>query len=103
MFAWIEALRAHFAPAPLPPAGARTLVDVRTPGEYAAGHLPDALSLPLDTLGSRAAAALPDRSAALVVYCHSGMRARIACRQLVKMGYTGCVYGGGMATLQRRL
>lgn len=103
MLRLLRALRARLTPAPLPPAGARLLLDVRTPAEYAAGHLPGARSIPLDTLAERAAAELPDRAAAIVIYCQSGMRSRMACRQLARMGYTGVVNGGGMAALAARL
>jgi phage shock protein E len=103
MIGLLKSLLAKFAPAPLPPAAERILLDVRTPGEYASGHLSGALSIPLDALAARAAEKLPDRSAAIVVYCQSGMRSRMACRQLAGMGYTRCINGGGIASLSRRL
>lgn len=66
--------------------GAR-LVDVRTPQEYSQGHIPGALSLPLDTLPSRAEKKLPNKDAYIILYCLSGMRSRSASMMLSKMGY----------------
>lgn len=63
------------------------LVDVRTPQEFSAGHLPGALSLPLDALPSRALKKLPSKDAELILYCQSGMRSRNAARMLANMGY----------------
>jgi rhodanese-related sulfurtransferase len=52
------------------------LVDVRSPGEYAAGHVPCAVNIPLEQLEAR----LPDLSASsqVVLICESGQRARAA-------------------------
>ncbi len=74
-----------------PPADARaavaagaTLLDVRTPGEYAAGHLPGAINIPIDQLPVR----LGDLVAAapIVVYCRSGRRSAAAARILAGDG-----------------
>jgi rhodanese-related sulfurtransferase len=45
------------------------LVDVLPAESYASGHIPTALSLPLDDLASRATYLLPDRHTEIVVYC----------------------------------
>lgn len=100
---WWQRLLAALRPEPLPSDGSYRLVDVRTPQEYAAGHLDGALSLPLDRIEAQAAGALPDRNACLVLYCHSGMRARMARRLLARLGYRRLVLGGGMAALAARL
>ncbi|MEU2181188.1 rhodanese-like domain-containing protein [Streptomyces thermolilacinus] len=73
-----------------------TVIDVRTPGEYASGHLPGAHNIPLDHLD----AALPAlRTAAdrgdLLVVCASGARAAQACRSLADQGITAAVLTGG--------
>lgn len=65
--------------------GAR-LVDVRTPGEYAAGHLPGALNVPLDAL-ERRLDDLGPRDQALIVYCESGARSAHAQRLLKRHGF----------------
>lgn len=59
------------------------LVDVREPGEYAAGHAPIALHLPLSRLRSEGVAAidalrLPADASEVLLVCQSGMRSRIA-------------------------
>jgi rhodanese-related sulfurtransferase len=46
-----------------------TIVDVLPAESYAAGHIPGALSLPLQSIASRAPDLLPDRSAEIIVYC----------------------------------
>ncbi|WP_175408328.1 rhodanese-like domain-containing protein [Streptomyces sp. TRM64462] len=73
-----------------------TVLDVRTPGEYATGHLPGALNIPLD----RVAHALADiRHAAahrdVLVVCASGARAATACRLLADGGVTAATLAGG--------
>ncbi len=56
--------------------GAR-LVDVRTPGEYAGGHIPGAVNVPLQQI-SAIASEVPDKSTPLFVYCMSGARSQQA-------------------------
>lgn len=66
--------------------GAR-LVDVRTPGEFAGGHLPGAINVPLDQLGARAGE-LKQGETPIVVYCASGVRSGQAKRILASAGIT---------------
>ncbi|MER7854933.1 rhodanese-like domain-containing protein [Streptomyces bacillaris] len=73
-----------------------TVIDVRTPGEYAAGHLPGALNIPLDHIQR----ALPDiRDAAhrkdVLVVCASGARSENACKILAENGITTTTLSGG--------
>ncbi|MEW2131809.1 rhodanese-like domain-containing protein [Streptomyces sp. NPDC005435] len=73
-----------------------TVIDVRTPAEYATGHLPGALNLPLDRLR----AALPElRHAAgrgdLLMVCASGNRSANACRTLAGQGVPAATLTGG--------
>ena len=67
-------------------AGAR-LVDVRTPGEFAAGHIPGALNLPVQQMDARVAELGP-KGGAVVVYCRSGHRSSNAARMLRSAGFT---------------
>ncbi|MEV7502569.1 rhodanese-like domain-containing protein [Streptomyces sp. NPDC093018] len=73
-----------------------TVIDVRTPGEYAGGHIPGALNIPLDQLDR----ALPEiRGAAergeVLVVCASGARSENACRKLAGQGvHTATLVGG---------
>ncbi len=50
-------------------AASLTILDVLPAESYAAGHIPGALSLPLESIANRAPDLLPDRSAEIVVYC----------------------------------
>ena len=56
--------------------GAR-LIDVRTAGEYAGGHIPGAVNVPLQQIGA-IASEVPDKSTPLFVYCMSGARSQQA-------------------------
>lgn len=71
------------------------LLDVRTPEEYASGHIEDSKNLPLqniDSIGSVAA----DKTAAIFVHCQSGARSAMAAAQLKRMGYTNVKDIGGI-------
>jgi adenylyltransferase/sulfurtransferase len=74
----------------LPP----VLVDVREPHEYAAGHLPDSIHLPLAEMDMRHGELPPDRE--LVFICRSGTRSRRACQIAAAHGFTrlGHLEGG---------
>ncbi len=73
------------------------ILDVRTPGEFQAGHIPGSVNLPVDQIGAHAvriAAADPR----LVVVCQSGGRAKTAQSRLTAAGATRSqVLNGGMA------
>lgn len=71
-----------------------TVVDVRTPGEYASGHVPGALNVPLDRL-ERALPVLKESAAELVVVCRSGNRSARACALLAEHGVTAADLTGG--------
>lgn len=79
-----------------------TVIDVRTPGEYASGHLPGAHNIPLDHLD----AALPSLSAAaergeLLVVCASGARSATACERLADRGIDAATLTGGTTAWTR--
>lgn len=65
--------------------GAR-LIDVRTPGEFQASHLPGAINLPVEALECRLKEVGP-KDAVIVLYCASGARSAQAKRVLVQNGY----------------
>jgi len=77
--------------------GSVQLVDVRSPGEYANGHIPKARLIPLAELPRRATEV--DAGIDVIIYCHSSARSRKAAAQLAKLGYTQ-VYNmsGGIAS-----
>jgi phage shock protein E len=66
-------------------AGAR-LVDVRTPGEFAAGHIPGAVNIPVQQLDARMSELQP-KDVAVIVYCRSGHRSGNAARMLKSAGF----------------
>lgn len=66
--------------------GAR-LVDVRTAQEFAAGHIPGAVNIPLQELGHRLGE-LDAKERPIVVYCRSGNRSGNAARMLRSAGYS---------------
>ena len=65
-----------------------TVVDVREPNEYEAGHVPEAKPLPRGLLEYKAAEELPDKDARIVVHCALGGRGALAAKSLKEMGYT---------------
>jgi rhodanese-related sulfurtransferase len=75
--------------------GAR-LVDVRSPGEFAGGHLPGALNIPVGEVGARHGE-LGDRTRPVVVYCASGMRSASAASALKGLGFSQVYDLGAMA------
>ena len=54
------------------------LLDVRTPGEFAAGHVPGAVNIPHDEVAARLSELEPYRERGVVLYCQSGRRAGMA-------------------------
>ena len=72
------------------------ILDVRRPDEYAAGHIPNAINVPNETIGVDEIAELPDKNQLIMVYCRSGRRSKEASEKLVKLGYTNIVEFGGI-------
>lgn len=62
------------------------LLDVRTPQEFASGHVTGAQNIPVQELASRIGE-LPQKSRAIVVYCRSGARSASAATLLRRSGY----------------
>jgi phage shock protein E len=63
------------------------VVDVRTPGEFASGHVPGAVNIPYDELPRRAAEIGPP-STKVVLYCRTGRRSGMAADALQKAGFS---------------
>ncbi len=72
------------------------LLDVRTPAEFAAGHIDGAVNLPVDALLAGAAIPAADGQS-IVVYCRSGQRSAIAASRLRERGYTSVYDLGPMS------
>ena len=69
-------------------AGNVTIVDVRTPDEFAEKHIPDAINIPVESIGTEKPDGLPDLDAVILVYCRTGIRAANASGKLADIGYT---------------
>ena len=67
------------------------LVDVREESEWANGHLPRATHLGKGVIERDIETAIPDHTAAIVLYCGGGFRSALAADNLQKMGYTSVV------------
>jgi rhodanese-related sulfurtransferase len=81
--------------------GELTVIDVRTPGEYASGHLPGALNIPLDRLHS-ALPVLGGAGAELLLVCRSGARSANACALLAEHGVPAATLTGGTVAWAER-
>lgn len=77
----------------LPQDGSVTLLDTRTPAEYARGHIEGFRNIPVDDLRDRLDEIDPDKP--VYVICQSGLRSYIATRILEGNGYTAYNYAGG--------
>ena len=80
--------------------GKALVVDVRTPGEFASGHHPRAVNIPVDQVQSRIAE-FGDKKKPVVVYCASGVRSSRAKQALESAGYTQVINAGGYGDLPR--
>ena len=80
-----------------------TLIDVRSYAEYMSGHISDAQSLPLSNLEKDVVHKLPDRQAAVILYCSSGSRSEQALGIMLHMGYSNVHNGGPATPLARHL
>ena len=85
-------------------ASGAVVLDVRTPDEFAAAHLPNAINIPVQDFAARLAevdkAVASDKSRAVVIYCSAGSRSAKAKAQLDAAGYTNVVNGGGLDDLE---
>ena len=72
------------------------ILDVRRPDEFAAGHIPNAINVPNESIGTDDIPELPDKDQLIMVYCRSGRRSKEASEKLVKLGYTNIVEFGGI-------
>ena len=64
-----------------------TVVDVRTPQEFQTGHIPGALNIPHDQMGSRYRE-IGAPTTAVLLYCRTGRRSGLAANTLREKGYT---------------
>ena len=74
-------------------------LDVRTPEEFAAGHVAGALNIPHDQMAERWEEIAGYRDRPVVVYCRSGRRSGIALEVLQERGFTRATNGGALEDL----
>jgi len=67
------------------------ILDVRSPEEFAEGHIPGAINVPYDQVGARLGSLEPYRDAEVVVYCRTGRRAGVAEEVLREAGFESVV------------
>ena len=73
-----------------------TILDVRTAQEYSEKHIPGAINIANESIGTEDIPELPDKDQLILVYCRSGNRSKQASEKLVKLGYTNIVEFGGI-------
>ena len=62
------------------------LIDVRTPAEFNAGHVPAAKNFPLDQIAAKLPSIVEDKNQPILLHCQSGRRSGIATKQLRNLG-----------------
>ena len=72
------------------------ILDVRTPEEFAESHIPGAVNIPNETIGTAEIPELPDKDQMILVYCRSGNRSVQASEKLAALGYTNILEFGGI-------
>ena len=77
-----------------------TIIDVGTPDEYAKGHVPGALNIPLDEIPKRAQE-LKEMPRPIIAYCRSGNRSHAAISLLKQQGVEEVYNGGGLQDMLR--
>lgn len=82
------------------------VVDVRSPGEFNAGHLPAAINIPLDEIGITLPQRVADKNRVILLHCQSGLRSGLAKNRLTGLGYANVFnlgsYGRAEGILNRR-
>lgn len=72
------------------------ILDVRRGDEFASGHIPGAINVANESIGTAEIPELPDKDQLILVYCRSGNRSKQAAQKLVDLGYTNIVEFGGI-------
>lgn len=83
----------------VPQLASRTVIDVRSPAEYAAGHLAGAINIDVDGADFAQRIGALDKAAGYVLYCHSGRRSGIAADQMAKAGFKDVLDAGALESL----
>ena len=78
------------------------IIDVRSKGEYAGGHIQNSKNIPLDILANQLAQ-FKDKNQVIITCCASGMRSGSAKSMLESKGYTNVYNGGGWSGLNGKI
>ena len=79
-----------------------TILDVRSKGEFAGGHIKGSVNISVDVLRNNLSK-LKDKNKPIITCCASGMRSASAKSILLSNGYTQVYNGGGWNSLQNKL
>ena len=79
-----------------------TVVDVRSPEEFAAGHFPNATNIPLEQVQEKVND-FKEMPKPIIAYCRSGNRSGMAVSMLKQAGITDAVNGGGLEYLLQQV
>ena len=77
-------------------ADGHVIVDVRRADEYAQGHIPGAILIPNEEIGTEEPEELADKYQVILVYCRTGRRSKEASQKLADMGYVNVYEFGGI-------
>jgi rhodanese-related sulfurtransferase len=77
------------------------VIDVRSAGEFVAGHLPSAVNLPVNEIESNWPRRIKDKNRVLLVHCQSGMRSGVARKKLIALGCPNAFDLGSYARAER--
>jgi phage shock protein E len=77
------------------------VIDVRTAGEFIAGHLPIAVNLPVNEIEASVTRRVSSKDRVLLLYCQSGARSSAARAKLLAMGYANAFNLGSYARAHR--
>ncbi len=91
----VASLTACSTSEPLDMTTVAAVIDVRTPAEYAGGHLEGALNIDVQGMNFAAEVEALDKTADYVIYCRSGNRSGQAISQMQSLGFTGTLINGG--------
>lgn len=64
------------------------VIDVRTPEEYATGHIPNSININVESADFDSQISTVDKNSSVAVYCHSGRRSAIAAGKMMELGFT---------------
>ena len=72
------------------------ILDVRTVEEFEDKHIPNAINIPNEAIGTQPIPELPDKDQLILIYCRSGNRSKQASQVLADLGYSNVKEFGGI-------